>query len=41
MAQGNNQLQVNVVANVRAAQAAINKLAAKPVNLTINSKGFS
>jgi TP901 family phage tail tape measure protein len=41
MAQGNNQLQVNVVANVRAAQAAINKLAAKPVNLTINSKQFS
>jgi len=41
MAQGNNQLQVNVVANVRAAQAAINKLAAKPVNLTINPKGFS
>jgi TP901 family phage tail tape measure protein len=41
MAQGNNQLQVNVVANVRAAQVAINKLAAKPVNLTINSKQFS
>lgn len=41
MAQGNNQLQVNVVANVRAAQAAINKLAAKPVNLSINSKQFS
>jgi TP901 family phage tail tape measure protein len=41
MAQGNNQLQVNVVANVRAAQAAINKLAAKPVNLSINPKGFS
>jgi TP901 family phage tail tape measure protein len=41
MAQGNNQLQVNVVANVRAAQAEINKLAAKPVNLTINSKQFS
>ena len=41
MAQGNNQLQVNIVANVRAAQAAINKLAAKPVNLTINSKQFS
>ena len=39
MAQGRNQLEIDVVANIRAAQKQIEALVSKPYTLNFNSKG--